>query len=131
MIRSVTVIAIAVLVGCGGQTAEEQARSDWESHAGDAWQAYEAGFRNGWEEGCYAAEQNVEDEHPARASLSFCGNAPSGPNELEAAMLAPSTPPDDPEGEGHSDGLVAGCEHVYFEVREEPGDLCVSGWLFG
>jgi hypothetical protein len=124
-------LTAAVLAGCGGaqETGEERAVSEWQSRTGVWWEAYEAGFRMGWDEGCDAASKRLREEHPSPVEIGLCGHPPRSPSEAD---LVPATPPDDPEGEGHSLGLVAGCEEAYAAAQQDDeADICATGYVFG
>ncbi len=127
--RLYPLVVTLLLIGCGEAQRPEETAADWASKAGPTWEAYEQGFRTGWTEGCEAASDRIKEEQPALSTANLCGHAPSSPDE---SVQTPAAPPDDPEGEGHSDGLIAGCENAYSVAgREDELDICGSGEMFG
>ena len=45
-------IGAALLVGCGGHGQSPQPDEAWENRSGEAWEAYVAGYRAAWTQGC-------------------------------------------------------------------------------
>jgi hypothetical protein len=125
-VRLHLLVVTVLLVGCG---QAEGPQASWESRTGPTWEAYKQAFRTGWTEGCEAASDRVEEEQPWLPTTGLCGHPPTGPGD---EVVPPDAPPDDPEGEGHADGLIAGCESAYLGAgREQELDICATGELFG
>ena len=119
-----------LLAGCGGgQGSPQVATADWEERSGPTWEAYVQGFRTGWTEGCEAASDSLRDEEPSLSMTRLCGHPPAKPEEGDVTPDAP--PYDDPEGTGHSDGLVAGCEDAFRAAGRHGVAVCATGELIG
>ena len=115
---ALTLVLVAALVGCGGQSPEERLHEQrdrqleqWSNQEGAAWQAYAKGYDEGWGDGCFKTLRKIANESTL---YPLCVGPGPGPDD---SLDVSTYPPDFPRFEGRQAGFDAGCSHIYEHLR--------------
>jgi hypothetical protein len=103
--RTLVVVVAFVLaivpVGCGGQSAKDEAQHDWELRVGPAWTDYEEAFDRGWTVGCEEAADAARHDDRDRYDEAFYGTGAGCGHGSTPGFEIPDVPPDDAETKGY------------------------------